>query len=72
MGFNFEPFKTGMAIPHIYFKDYGKAKIYCPSIEEQGHIAKALTLIEDKLNIETQLLKSLYMEKQYLLNNMFI
>ena len=72
MGFNFEPFKTGMAIPHIYFKDYGKAKIYCPSIEEQEHIAKSLTLIEDKLNIETQLLKSLYMEKQYLLNNMFI
>ena len=25
--FNFEPYKTGMAIPHIYFKDYGKAKI---------------------------------------------
>ena len=22
--FNFEPYKTGMAIPHIYFKDYGK------------------------------------------------
>lgn len=29
--FSFEPYKTGMAIPHIYFKDYGKAKIYCPS-----------------------------------------
>ena len=27
--FNFEPYKTGMAIPHIYFKDYGKAKIFC-------------------------------------------
>ena len=25
--FSFEPYKTGMAIPHIYFKDYGKAKI---------------------------------------------
>lgn len=24
--FNFEPYKTGMAIPHIYFKDYGKAR----------------------------------------------
>ena len=22
--FNFQPYKTGMAIPHIYFKDYGK------------------------------------------------
>ena len=71
MGFNFEPFKTGMAIPHIYFRDYGQAKIYCPSIGEQEHIAKALTIIETKLNIESLLLKSLYMEKQYLLNNMF-
>ena len=72
MGFNFEQFKTGMAIPHIYFRDYGQAKIYCPSIEEQEHIAKVLTIIENKLNIESQLLKALYMEKQYLLNNMFI
>ena len=71
MSFNFEPFKTGMAIPHIYFRDYGQAKIYCPSIEEQEHIAKVLTIIENKLNIESRLLKSLYMEKQYLLNNMF-
>ena len=63
MGFNFEPFKTGMAIPHIYFRVYGQAKVYCPSIEEQEHIAKALTFIENKLNIESLLLKSLYMEK---------
>ena len=33
--FNFETYKTGMAIPHIYFKDYGKAKIFCPSYTEQ-------------------------------------
>ena len=72
MCFNFEPFKTGMAIPHIYFRDYGQVKIYCPSIQEQEHIAKALTTIENKINIEKQLLKSLYMEKQYLLNKMFI
>ena len=26
MAFNFTPYITGMAIPHIYFKDYGKAK----------------------------------------------
>ena len=70
--FNFESFKTGMAIPHIYFKDYGKAKIYCPPIEEQEQISNGLTIIENKLNIESNLLKSLYMEKQYLLNNMII
>ena len=26
--FNFEPYKTGMAIPHIYFKDYGNALFF--------------------------------------------
>ena len=31
---NFQPYKTGMAIPHIYFKDYGKAKFFCPSYTE--------------------------------------
>ena len=72
MSLNFEPFKTGMAIPHIYFKDYGQAKIYCPSIEEQERIASALTILKDKLKIESELLNSLDLEKQYLLNNMFI
>lgn len=72
MSFNFEPFKTGMAIPHIYFKDYRQAKIYCPSIDEQKRIAKILTIMEKKLNIELKLLHTLYLEKQYLLNNMFI
>ena len=39
MAFNFTPYITGMAIPHIYFKDYGKAKLFCPSIEKQIRIA---------------------------------
>ena len=72
MSFNFEPFKTGMAIPHIYFRDYRRAKIFCPPIEEQEHIAKELTIIENKLGLESKLLMSLSIEKQYLLNNMFI
>ena len=72
MSFNFKPFKTGMAIPHIYFKDYGKAKIYCPTIEEQKRIATTLTAIENKLNIELRLLNILHMWKQHLLNSMFI
>ena len=41
--FNFQPYKTGMAIPHIYFKDYGKAKIYCPSLAEKSVSQTCLT-----------------------------
>ena len=72
MGFNFEPFKTGMAIPHIYFKDYGETKIYCPPIAGQQRISKTLTALENKLNIEIRLLLNLSQEKEYLLSNMFI
>lgn len=72
MSFNFDPFKTGMAIPHIYFKDYGRAKIWCPSLESQNDIAKILSAIEEKLLIESGILDSLQRKRSYLLNNMFI
>lgn len=70
--FNFVPYKTGMAIPHIYFKDYGKAKIYCPDFEKQVRIASHLDLIETKIEIETQLLNKYEEQKKFLLSNMFI
>ena len=49
--FNFQPYKTGMAIPHIYFKDYGKAKIYCPPLAEQKRIADILGALDDKIEL---------------------
>ena len=72
MCFNFTPYKTGMAIPHIYFKDYRKAKIYCPSIEEQRKIAVALSDIEVKIEIEQTILQQYTIQKQYLLQQLFI
>ena len=70
--FNFEPYKTGMAIPHIYFKDYGKAKIFCPPYQEQLRYAKMLSSIDDKLLAEQNILINLIGQKQYLLRQMFI
>ena len=71
-GFYFEPYKTGMAIPHIYFKDYGKAKIFCPTIEEQSIIAKSLSVIENKISVEKQILFCNQLQKSYLLSQMLI
>ena len=65
--FNFEPYKTGMAIPHIYFKDYGKAKIFCPSYTEQLKYARLLSAIDNKLSAEQSILTDLSLQKQYLL-----
>ena len=63
--FNFEPYKTGMAIPHIYFKDYGKAKVFCPSYTEQLQYARLLSAIDNKLSIEQNILTELSLQKQY-------
>ena len=70
--FNFEPYKTGMAIPHIYFKDYGKTKVFCPSYTEQLQYARLLSAIDNKLSIEQNILTKLSLQKQYLLRQMFI
>ncbi len=70
--FNFEPYKTGMAIPHIYFKDYGKAKVFCPSYTEQLQYARLLSAIDSKLSVEKNTLRKLSLQKQYLLRQMFI
>lgn len=70
--FNYDPYKTGMAIPHIYFKDYGKAKIFCPPYAGQLRYAQMLDAIDTKLLTEQKFLVSLNCQKQYLLRQMFI
>ena len=70
--FSFEPYKTGMAIPHIYFKDYGKAKIFCPTIKEQFAIAKRISMVEDKVSVEKRIFFHYQAQKSYLLSQMLI
>ena len=70
--FNFEPYKTGMAIPHIYFRDYGKAMVFCPSYTKQLQYARLLSAIDSKLSVKKNILTSLRLQKQYLLRQMFI
>ena len=70
--FNFTPYKTGLAIPHIYFRDYGNAQVWSPSIEKQNRIANALEKVEQKIVTEKSLLEQLYSQKRFLLQTMFI
>ena len=69
---DFEKYKVGSGIPHIYFKDYGKAKIFCPSYSEQLRYAKLLSVIDDNLLAEQNILTNFGLQKQYLLHHMFI
>lgn len=68
----FESYRTGQAIPHIYFKDYGKERIYCPDFPEQKRIAFGLERIESKMLIERHIKDHLSSVKTYLLNALFI
>ena len=70
--FDFSQYTTGQAIPHIYFRDYGIAKIWCPSLAQQEHIAGILTSIDTKIQMERSLLEHLTIQKRFLLQNMFI
>ena len=70
--FDFRPYITGMAIPHIYFRDYGKAKIWCPDIVEQKRIATVLRTMDAKLKINHSILCNLTLQKQYFIHNLFI
>ena len=72
MGFDFSAYKTGLAIPHVYFRDYGKGVIPCPSYGEQVKIAKGLMLYEERLAIEKDVLKKLSEQKSFLLRGLFI
>ena len=72
LNFNFASYKTGLAIPHIYFKDYGKASIFCPSYDEQVRIASGLERLDAKISTDRELLKRFHLQKGYLLSHMFI
>lgn len=70
--FNFQKYKVGSGIPHIYFKDYGESFLYCPSLEEQSKIEGLLSSIVEKISIEKTILQRYDMQKRYLLKNLFI
>lgn len=68
-GLHLESFKTGAAIPHIYFKDYGKSKVPLPPLSEQQHIVEELDLLSSiikkkkvQLNELDNLAQSLFYE----------
>ena len=69
---NLDSYKTGQAIPHIYFKDYRKEAIFCPSYDTQKGLASGLELLEVKKENESIILSDLKSVKAYLLKELFI
>jgi len=70
-GLHLENFKTGAAIPHIYFKDYGKSKVPIPPLSEQQHIVEELDLLSSIIEKKKAQLKELDNLAQSLFYEMF-
>ena len=68
----FDAYKTGQAIPHIYFKDYGKEQLFCPSYPEQVERAQGLEFLDRKVFYERDIMSKFCKLRVSLLNQMFI
>ena len=72
LSIDFDKYKVGSGIPHIYFKDYSCERIYYPNSALRIRIAKVLDAYEKKVEIEKEMLSALQKQKAFLLQSMFI
>ena len=70
-GLNLSSFASGAAIPHIYFKDYGKCKIDVPPLSEQQRIVNELDLLSSIIEKKKAQLKEYDQLAQSIFYDMF-
>ena len=63
---------SGTTVKHIYPKDLYSLEFYLPSLSEQEKIADFLSLIDECIEVEEELLEQYERQKRYLLKQMFI
>ena len=69
---NLSKYYVGSSIPHIYYKDFKKENIYLPiNKEEQNKIANFLTLIDQKIEKQQELVDLLKKYKRGLVFSLF-
>lgn len=69
---DFRQFTTGMAIPHIYYKDYKNCLIPFPPQEQRNKIERVLTAIDFMIDKESRILSLLRQQKTSLMQQLFI
>ncbi|MDR4951383.1 restriction endonuclease subunit S [Chryseobacterium sp. ES2] len=65
-------FATGSTRFTISVKSFSDVEVSLPSLPEQKVIGKFLSLIENKIEIEKQILEKLELQKKFVLSNLFI
>lgn len=69
---NFDKYKVGSGIPHIYFSDYKKECKLVPKIPEQQKIGNLLAKVDRLIELENNKVDNLKQVKKSLLQNMFV
>lgn len=69
---DFRQFITGMAIPHIYYKDYKNCLIPFPPQGQRNKIERILTAIDFMIDKESRILSLLRQQKTSLMQQLFI
>ena len=70
-GLHLEKYKTGAAIPHIYFKDYCKCEVPFPSIADQQRIVAELDCLNEMIAVKKEQLKEFDKLAQSIFYDMF-
>lgn len=70
-GLHLEKYKTGAAIPHIYFKDYGKSIVPFPPLEDQQRIVAELDCLNEMIALKQEQLKEFDKLAQSIFYDMF-
>lgn len=68
----FAKYAKGSTIIHLHHKDIDKAKLLLPCLEEQNRMAMCMVSLDEKITIESAILKTMLIQKSYLLRQMFI
>ena len=67
---NFERYIAGSTIPHIYFRDYSRARLRIPNREEQEKIQEVLFLLDEQVSHLEDKRDTIDKQRKYLLNNL--
>ncbi|MEL0537317.1 restriction endonuclease subunit S [Staphylococcus debuckii] len=70
---NFKKYIIGSTIPHLYYKDYSKEKVFVPTtLEEQEKIGRFVFKLDASINNKSRKIELLKLRKKGLLQKIFI
>jgi type I restriction enzyme S subunit len=65
-------YAQGSTIIHLHYSDIKNVMLLLPAIEEQNYLAHLMKGMEEKIEIEKDMLSKFYRQKAYLLSKLFI